>query len=169
MKRWLSSLITLGVGVCIGVLTGYGVAVLKAATSSVLVTAPRGGEFQRVYTDMGKLNALEMLSSNCSGVSDIRPTLSKEADVVRNLRTTENASASAATIDLADSRLAIRAAMVAEAAKDTKTQLEQESRAQKLLESAGWRDPSAARMRRIISELDQDRCGRSSTNTEGVR
>jgi hypothetical protein len=169
MKRWLSSFIAVAVGLSIGAGIGYAVALIRARTNSVLIARPAGSRFERIYIDMGKLNALETLASNCKGVSDITSVLVSEADLIQNLGEAGNGSELAPAINVARSRLAIRNALSAELAKDSKVQSEQEARAQKLLEGAGWQDASAARMKQIIAALDQEQCQQSSANGERTR
>lgn len=169
MKSWLPYAIALSAAICVGVGTGYVAAFLRAGTNSLLVASPTGDSFQQVYMGMGRLNALDILASNCEGKGDIRPTSAKEEGAIQNLRQAENEIGSAAPIDVAESIVAVRAAVLAEEAKDSSAHFAQEARAQKLLEAAGWRDPSAARMRQVIIALDQERCGRSSTKGEGAR
>lgn len=165
MNRWFSSAIAVAVGACVGLAAGYGVALVKAGTTSVLLSGPAGNRFERVSKDMGKLNALEVLVSNCKGASDASSTFANEADVIRRLRETQPGSASA-IIDVAEARLTIRTALTAETANDAKLQSGQEARAQKLLERAGWRDPSASRMRQIIMGMDKEQCQQPTTNGE---
>ena len=164
MKKWLSSLVAVSIGLGIGCGIGYLAALLNAGARNVLVTSSlTGRRFQQVFTGMGKLYAFETLASNCKGSSDMRFVLGNEADLIVKLREAANGSGLNPAIDVAESRLAIRNAIAAEAAKDPKLQSEQVARARKLLESSGWRDPSEARMRRVISALDEEECRQTPT------
>ncbi len=158
MKKWLSSLVAVTIGLGIGCGLGYFAALLNAGTKNVLVTSLTGSGFQQVFTGMGKLYAFETLASNCKGSSDMRFVLGNEADLIVRLREAANGTALNPAIDVAESRLAIRNAIAAEAVKDPKLQSEQVARAGKLLESSGWTDPSEARMRRVITAPDQEEC-----------
>ena len=164
MKKWLSSLVAVTIGLGIGCGVGYFAALLNAEAKNVLVSNLTGSGFLQVFTGMGKLYALETLASNCKGSSDMRFVLSNEADLIVKLREAANGSGPNPAIDVAESRLAIRNAIAAETAKDPKLQLEQAARAKKLLESSGWRDPSEARMRRVITELDEEECRQTPTS-----
>ena len=161
MKKWLSSLVAVSIGLGIGCGIGYFVALLNAGTKNVVVTSLTGSGFQQVFTGMGKLYAFEALASNCKGSSGMRTVLDNEADLIVKLREATNGSGLNPAIDVAESRLAMRNAIAAEAAKDPKLQSEQGARARKLLESSGWRDPSEARMRRVITALDEEECGQT--------
>lgn len=158
MKKWLSSFVAVTIGLGIGCGIGYCAALLNAGTKNVLVTNMTGSGFQQVFTGMGKLYAFETLASNCKGSSDMRFDLGNEADLIVKLREAANGTELNPAIDVAESRLAIRNAIAAEAAKDPKLQSEQVARARKLLERSGWSDPSEARMRRVITALDQEEC-----------
>jgi hypothetical protein len=163
MKKWLASLVAVTIGLGIGCGIGYFAALLNAGAKNVLVTSLTGSGFQQVFTGMGKLYALETLASNCKGSSDMRFVLGNEADLIVKLREATNGSGLNPAIDVAESRLAIRNAIAAEAAKDPKLQSEQVARAGKLLESSGWRDLSEARMRRVITALDEEECRQTPT------
>lgn len=169
MKRWLSSLVAVTVGICIGCAIGYARVLMSAADKNVLIARPTGNNFQRVFTDMAKLYAFETLASNCKGTTDIPSVLGSEADLIQNLREAANGSALTPAIGVAESRLAIRNAMATEALKDPKLQSEQVARAQKLLERSGWREPSASsRMREVIVALDHEECRQTSTTGEST-
>jgi gas vesicle protein len=160
LRRLLSSLVALAAGLCIGGVIGYATALLKAGTNSVLLAPPGADKFARVYSDMGKLSAAEILASNCKGVSDVTSVLANEDDLIRNLRKDLNEHELTPTIDVAEGRLAIRIAASLESVKDPKLHSEQKDRAEKLLGKAGWRDPSAGRMRQIVLALDEEQCQR---------
>jgi hypothetical protein len=163
MKKWLSSLIAVSIGLGIGCGIGYFAALLNAATKNVLVTTLTGSGFQQVLTGMGKLYAFETLASNCKGSNDMRFVLGNEADLIVKLREATNGNGLNPAIDVAEARLAIRNAIAIEAANDPKFQSERVARARKLLESSGWRDPSEARMRRVITALDEEECRQTPT------
>jgi hypothetical protein len=161
MKRSLSSLVAVTIGLGIGCGIGYSAALLNAGAKNVLVTSLAGSGFQQVFTGMGKLYALEALASNCKGSSDMRFVLGNEEDLIVKLRGASNGTGLNPAIDVAESRLAIRNAIAAEAANNPQLQSEQGARAGKLLERSGWMDPSDARMRRVIAALDQEECGQA--------
>jgi len=163
MKKWLASLVAVTIGLGIGCSIRYSVALLNAGAKNVLVNSLTGSGFQQVFTGMGKLYAFETLASNCKGSSDMRLVLGNEADLIVKLREATNGSGLNPAIDVAESRLAIRNAVAAEAAKDPKLQSEQVARARKLLEGSGWSDPSEARMRRVITALDEEECRQTPT------
>jgi gas vesicle protein len=167
VQKLFSTVASMVVGLCIGGGIGYAAALLKAGTHSVLLARPAADSFARVYSDMGKLNAAETLASNCSGTSDVPSAMANESDLIEDLRKAGNGSELSPTIDVAEGRLAIRIAASPGSVNDAKLQSEQESRAQKLLGSTGWRDPSAGRMRQIVLALDQEQCQRPASN--GVR
>ncbi len=161
MKKRLSSLVAVSIGLGIGCGVGYFAALLNAASKNVLVTDMTGSGFHQVFTGMGKLYAFETLASNCKGSSDMRFLLDNEADLIVKLRQAANGSGLSPALDVAEARLAIRNAIAAEAAKDPKLQSQQAARARKMLESSGWRDPSEARMQRVITVLDEEECRQS--------
>lgn len=163
MKKWLSSLVAVSIGLGIGCGTGYLAILLNARANNVLVSSLTGSRFQQIFTGMGKLYAFETLASNCKGSRDMRFVLGNEADLIVKLREAANGNGLNPAIDVAEARLAIRNAIAAEAAKDPKLQLEQVARARKLLESSGWRDPSEARMRHVITALDEEECRQTPT------
>jgi hypothetical protein len=169
MKRWFPSLAAVTVGIGIGCGIGYAVALMSAADKNVLIIPPTGNSFQRVFMNMGKLYAFETLASNCKGTSDIPFVLRNEADLIQKLREAANGSGLTPALDVAESRLAVRNAIMAEGAKDPKLQSEQAARAQKLLESNGWREPSASRMGQVIVALDHEECWQTPTTTEPTR
>lgn len=158
------------VGICIGCAIGYATVLMSAADKNALIAPPTGDNFQRVFTDMAKLYAFETLASNCKGATDMPTVLGNEADLIQNLRKAANGSGLTPPIDVAESRLAIRNAMATEGLKDPTLQSAQVARAQKLLESSGWRDPSASRrMREVIKALDHEECGQSPATGESTR
>jgi hypothetical protein len=163
-RRWFRFASAVLFGVCLGLATGYFAVLVRAGANSALLDSPVGHGFRRAYTDMGKLRALEIVAADCKGSGDVSSTMTKQAEVIQSLRMDLSG---AAIIDVAEARLASRAAVAAEAAKDAKLQSEQETRAHKLLESAGWHDSSAVRMRQITLLLDREQCGH--TNEEGAR
>jgi len=164
MKRWFPFASAALFGVCLGLATGYFAVLVRAGANSALLDSPVGHGFRRTYADMGKLRALEVAAADCKGSGDVSSTLSKQAEVIESLRMDLGG---AAIIDVAEARLASRTAVAADAAKDGKLQSEQETKAHKLLESAGWHDSSAVRMRQITLSLDREQCGNS--NAEGAR
>ena len=164
MKRWFPFAGAILFGVCLGLATGYLGVLVRSGANSALVDSPVGHGFRRAYTDMGKLRALEIVAADCKGSGDLSSTLTKQAEVIQSLRMDLGG---AAIIDVAEARLASRTAVAAEAAKDGKLQSEQETKAHKLLESAGWHDSSAVRMRQITLSLDREQCG--NTNEGGAR
>lgn len=166
MRRWSTLVISIAVGLSIGCGIGYAIALVRAGTNTVMVAHPSGDNFKRVFAGMGKLNALERLASNCTGESNIPSALSNESELIKDLREAADRNGLTPAINVAESRLATRSALLAERAKDPKLQSEQEARASRLLESAGWRDPSPAHMRQIIAALDLDHCGQSSPKEE---
>lgn len=162
MKKWLSSLVAVSIGLGIGCGISYFAALLNAGDKNVLVTDMTGSGFQQVFTGMGKLYAFETLASNCKGSSDMGFVLGNEEDLIVKLREAANGTGLNPAIDVAESRLAMRNAIAAEAATDLKRQSEQVARARKLLESSGWRDSSEDRMRHVITALDQEECRQTS-------
>lgn len=158
MRKWLPSTAAVAIGLSIGCGIGYFAALLNAGTKNVLITNLSGNGFQPVFAGMGKLYALETLASNCKGSSDMRFVLDNEAVLVAKLREAAMGSGLNPALDVAESRLAIRNAIAAEAAKDSQRREEQVTRAKKLLEGSGWKDPSEAGMRRVITALDQEEC-----------
>jgi hypothetical protein len=166
MKKWLSSLAAVTIGLGIGSGVGYFAALLNAGAKNVLVTTLSGSGFQPVFTGMGKLYALETQASNCKGSTDMRAVLENETNLIIKLREAANGSGLSPAIDVAESRLAVRKAMAAEAAKDPTLRSEQVVRARKLLESSGWRDPSEAGMQHVITALEQEECRQTPTTPE---
>jgi len=167
MRRWLSSLVAVMIGICIGGAIGYAVVLMSAAEKNALVARPTGNNFQRVFDDMAKLYALETLAANCRGTTDIQSVFGNEANLIQNLRETANGSGLTPAIDVAESRLAMRNAM---ALKDPELQSRQAARAQKLLESSGWKEASATSdMRDVIVALDHEECGQTSTTGQTTR
>lgn len=163
MRKW-SSFAAVLLGLCLGLATGYFAMLIRAGSNSALLNSPVGDGFRRTYADMGKLRALEIVAANCKGSGDISSTLAKQAEVIKSLRKDLNG---AAIIDVAGARLASRAAVAAEAAKDANLQSKQEITAHELLEGAGWHDSSPVRMRQITLSLDREQCGHA--NEEGSR
>lgn len=154
MKQILFAVILLTAGLCVGGGIGYAIALMKAGSRTVLLTRPGSDKFAGVYSDMGKLYAAEVRASNCNATADIESVLSNEGDLIRNLRKIESSS----VVDVAEARLATRIALSPAAGRNPTLQAEQQARIQKLLQTAGWNEPSAAHMRQIVLQLDKEQC-----------
>jgi hypothetical protein len=170
VKKWLLSLVAVAAGIGIGCGIGFAIALMSAEDKNALIAQPTENGFQRVFTDMAKLYAFEVLASNCKGTDEMPSVLGNEEDLIQNLREAANGSGFTPPIDVAESRLAIRNAMATEGLKNPKFQAEQVARAQRLLENSGWGEPSASsRMREVIAASDHEECRQASTTGKSTQ
>lgn len=154
MRNWTAKAVCAGVGLASGFAMGYALYLVGTFAHPVLARVrPSGNGFSLVFEGAARLGADELVAAD-SG-SDDENLLSNEDEAIRAMETGAKQSGLDPPVEVARARLAIRRAIRAERNHDALVQAESAGQAERLVQSAGWSDTSAAHLRAIVVLSDQ--------------
>ena len=160
MRNWLPTFCFVAIGLAIGFGIGYATSSLNIIFDSPLVTAHasvHSDSFTKVLTGIGNLDAVESVVGRCGSTEDFqRKSLAAEDLAIRKIQEATVGSTLDPPLDVARARLATRWAIIGEKRNDIALKARSEETTQQLLQTAGWRDPSAKHMREILARWDAE-------------
>jgi len=155
MRTWATRAVCAGIGLALGFAVGYALYLLGTVSHSPALAEvhPQGDGFSLVFEGAARLGADELVAAD-SGRDD-ENLLSNEDEAIRAIEAGAKPAGLTPPVEIARARLAIRRAIRAERNHDAVVQAESAGQAERLLQSAGWSDTSAAHLRAIIILSDQ--------------
>ena len=164
--------LTIGAFLALGLALGYGIgfatSVVGAMSDIPMMANPYASRdsFTSVFRAIGRLGAAEDVAGFCG--SPKRDPLASEDFAIRAIEDRAGAASLNPPLDVARARLAVRHAVLAEKNSDLQLKARYEETASELLEKSGWKDPSAAHMRQIVTKLDTDGSTCSPSQAKGA-
>jgi|ERR1039458_743435 hypothetical protein len=160
MRNWLPTLSFVATGLALGFGIGYATSSLNIIFDSPLVTAHASGRsdsFTKVLTGIGNLDAVESVVGRCGSTEDFqRKSLAAEDLAIGTIQEATVGSTLDPPLDVARARLATRWAILGEKRNDIALIARSEGTTRRLLQTAGWRDPSVKHMREILARWDAE-------------
>jgi hypothetical protein len=155
MRNWTAKTVCAGIGLALGFAMGYALYLGGTVSRNPALAKinPSGDGFSLVFEGAARLGADELVAAD-SGRDD-ESLLSNEDEAIRAMEAGAKPAGLDPPVEIAKARLAIRRAIRAERNHDAVVQAESAGQAERLLQSAGWSDTSAAHLRAIIILSDQ--------------
>lgn len=146
-------------GLALGYALGYGTSAIVSMSAEPFIASPYSSRdnFTNVFRGVGRLGASDDAAGFCNGPKpnpSAQDYLRNEDYAIRAIEDHAPASGLNPPLDIARARLAVRRAMLAEKNGDVQLKMKYENAAAELLQKSGWRDPSAAHMRQIVTQID---------------
>jgi len=159
MRSWIIVAAVIVAGLVIGYASGFVTSVIVSTSNVPILSNPYSSNdsFTAVFRGVGRLGAADGVAGHCDGPSShsrVGDYLSNEDFAIRAIQDRAAAAGLNPPLDVARARLLVRRAMLAGKNHDSRLEAQDEEAATQLLNKAGWKDPSAAHMVRIVNEMD---------------
>jgi hypothetical protein len=143
-------------GLALGYGAGFATCVVGVFSEMSFLTNPYAGRdsFTKVFRGFGRLGAAETVAGVCG--SPKKDPLAAEDLAIHAIQDAASAVSLNPPLDVARARLALRRANLAEKNNDPQRKAQYEDAASQLLQKSGWKDPSPAHMRQIVTQIDTD-------------
>lgn len=156
------------VGLGLGYGAGFATCVVGTFREMPFVAKPDAARdnFTKVFRGFGRLGAAETVAGFCGHSKN--DSLAAEEFAIHVIQDAAPTASLNPQLDVARARLALRRANLAETDNDPHGKMKYERAASQLLQNSGWKDPSAAHMRQIVTQIDTDgsTCSPSEANAE---
>lgn len=127
----------------------------------------RQSPFEQVFNGMARLQGLEVVAANCSGVSDPSTVAENEKHLIDLLEVRATKANLKPELDVARAIAAYRAAQVAQAHGDTQALATAAGQEKLFLQAAGWKDTSPDHLASIVQDMDG--CTTADTVSKGEK
>lgn len=156
MRNRLSIAACVLLGLALGYGAGFATRVVGVFSEMPFVSNPYAGRdsFAKVFRGFGRLGAAETVAGSCGRPKN--DPLAAEDFAIHAIQDAASAASLNPPLDVAQARLALRRANLAEKNNDPQGKTQYDETASQLLQKSGWKDPSAAHVRQIVTQIDAD-------------
>jgi hypothetical protein len=166
-KTWVVVVFGL-VGLLVGAAVGYFGYYLGLDVPLVhLANDAKQSPFEQVFNGMARLQGLEVVAANCSGLSDPSTVSENEKHLINLLEVSATKANLKPQLDVARAIAAYRAAQIAQAHGDTQAFATAVGQEKSFLQAAGWKDTSPDHLASIVHEMDG--CTTARTVSKGEK